>query len=478
MKSTSLYLSFLLSVCFSLTISAQTLVSISYKGQRSQATLTQQYGFLIQNGVELWKITYTTPDVFNQLDTASGLLILPVREETTVYPTLIYQHGTVDGPQDVPSNLQGGYQLGLVFGGLGYVTLAPDYLGAGTSRGFHPYVHAASEASAAVDMLRAVRGHASQIDLLLNDQLFVTGYSQGGHASMALHQALELELADEINLTAASHLSGPYDISGVMRELMVSEEPYNFLAYLPNTYLSYNYVYGFYDNLEQFFKPAYTTAIRNFYEGNIGLNNLNNFLISSLTNEYGAPIARYMLQDSIVTILENADPDHPVIQALANNDTYNWAPQQPTRIFYCTADDQVKYRNSIVADSVMQALGAVDLITFDVNPAADHGACVEPAVIQTALFFSGFADWTVGTTEKWNDLAVNIFPNPASDKLQIHDLEEDAEVRMLNQQGQLMLQQALPAGQQELKINSLSPGVYWLQIRTKTGQAVRKIVVE
>ncbi len=475
---TRVYLTLLLAAFFSVALSAQTLVSISYKGQRSQELLTQQYGFLIQNGVELWKITYTTPDVFNQLDTASGLLILPVREETTVYPTLIYQHGTVDGPQDVPSNLQGGYQLGLVFGGLGYVTLAPDYLGAGTSRGFHPYVHAASEASAAVDMLRAVRGHAPQIDLLLNDQLFVTGYSQGGHASMALHKALELELADEINLTAASHLSGPYDISGVMRELMVSEDPYNFLAYLPNTYLSYNYVYGFYDNLEQFFKPAYTTAIRNFYEGNIGLNNLNNFLITSLTNEYGAPIARYMLQDSIVTILENADPDHPVIQALANNDTYEWAPQRPTRIFYCTADDQVKYRNSIVADSVMQALGAVDLITFDVNPEADHGGCVEPAVIQTALFFSNFADWTVGTTGKWNDLAVNIFPNPASDKLQIHNLEEVAEVRMLNQQGQLMLQQELPAGQQELKINALAPGIYWLQIRTKTGQAIRKIVVE
>jgi len=478
MISSRVYLALLLVACFSVTLSAQTLVSISYKGQRSQEALSQQYGFLIQNGVQLWKITYTTPDVFNQLDTASGLLILPVREETTVYPTLIYQHGTVDGPQDVPSNLQGGYELGLVFGGLGYVTLAPDYLGAGTSRGFHPYVHAASEASAAVDMLRAVRGYASQIDLLLNDQLFVTGYSQGGHASMALHRALELELADEISLTAASHLSGPYDISGVMRELMVSEDPYNFLAYLPNTYLSFNYVYGFYDDLEQFFKPAYTTAIRNFYEGNIGLGALNNFLISNLTSEYGAPIARYMLQDSIVDILETADPNHPVIQALADNDTYEWAPQQPTRIFYCTADDQVKYRNSIVADSVMQALGAVDLITFDVSPESDHGGCVEPAVIQTALFFNSFADWTVGTREQRNNLAVNIFPNPASGQLQIRDLDEPAEVKILNQQGQLVLQQSLLSGQQELMISTLTPGIYWVQIRTKAGQAIRKVVVE
>lgn len=478
MVSSRISLIVLLAAFVSTTLVGQTLISISYKGQRSQEALAQEYGFLIQNGVEMWKVTYTTPDVFNQLDTASGLLILPVREETTIYPTLIYQHGTVDGPQDVPSNLQGGYQLALVFGGLGYATLAPDFLGAGTSRGFHPYVHADSVASAAVDMLRAVRGYASQIDLLLSDQLFVTGYSQGGHASMALHRALELDLASEFSLTAASHMSGPYSISGVMRELMVSEEPYNFLAYLPNTYLSYNYVYDFYDDLEQFFKPTYTNAIRNFYEGNIGLSNLNNFLISNLTNEYGAPIARYMLQDSIVTILEDADPNHPVIAALAANDTYEWAPQQPTRIFYCTADDQVKYRNSIVADSVMQALGAVDLITVDVDPDADHGGCVEPAVIQTALFFAGFADWTVDTRDQWNDLEVKIFPNPTSQKLQIHELSELATVRVLNQQGQLMFTKELPIGNNELMISSLSPGIYWIHIQTETGRMTRKTVIE
>ncbi|MEM1215520.1 MAG: hypothetical protein AAGJ82_07545, partial [Bacteroidota bacterium] len=197
-------------------LTAQTLVSIEAKGQRSQAQLTVQYGAFIQNGVEMWKVTYTTPDVFNQLDTASGLLIVPQREETTIYPLAVYQHGTVDGPQDIPSNLQGGYQLALILGGMGYATLAPDYLGAGEARGFHPYVHADSEASAAVDMIRAVRAYAAELDLFLNDQVFVTGYSQGGHASMALHRALELEVED-IDITAGSHLSGPYSISGIMR---------------------------------------------------------------------------------------------------------------------------------------------------------------------------------------------------------------------------------------------------------------------
>ena len=457
---------------------SQVVVDVEYKGERSAVELIQEYGLLVQNGVEFWKVTYTTPDVFNQLDTASGLLVVPVREQTTVYPLLVYQHGTVDGPQDVPSNLQGGYQIAEIFGSLGYVTLAPDYLGAGEARGFHPYVHRESEASAAVDMIRALRTYAPEMDILLNDQLFVTGYSQGGHASMALHQSLELELAEEIDLTAAAHLSGPYSISGVMRDVMVSEEPYNFLAYLPNTYLSYNYVYGIYEDLEQIFKPAYVVAIENFYEGNIGLGTLNSFLISNLTAEYGAPIARYMLQDSIVAILEDPESDHPIVAALEDNDTYEWAPQRPTRIFYCMADDQVNFRNSILADSVMQELGAASLLTEDLNPNADHGGCVEPAVIQTAVFFAGFADWTVDTDELSPELPLQIYPNPASDWLLIDGLSSDAQLQMVDQQGRVVWQQQLPQGTNRVELPALSAGIYWLRAKTAEGQAVRKLLID
>ena len=158
---------------------SQDLIETEYKGARTQAALAVQYGPFMQYGVELWKVTYTTPDAFGVLDTASGLLTIPVGDETIIHPLAVYQHGTVDGPSDVPSNLQGGYELGMVLSGVGFATLTPDYLGAGEARGFHPYVHAATEASAAVDMIRAVRSHAPEMDLLLNDQLFITGYSQG-----------------------------------------------------------------------------------------------------------------------------------------------------------------------------------------------------------------------------------------------------------------------------------------------------------
>jgi hypothetical protein len=79
------------------------------------------------------------------LDTASGLLVLPVVPDTTNLPIVVYAHGTTDGPADVPSKLHGGYEVAMAYAAKGFAVAAPDFLGLGDARGFHPYVHAASK---------------------------------------------------------------------------------------------------------------------------------------------------------------------------------------------------------------------------------------------------------------------------------------------------------------------------------------------
>ena len=117
--------------------------------------------------------------------------------------------------------------LGIVFAPGGYVVCMPDYLGLGLGEGLHPYCHAKSEATATVDMLRATRQVCDEQDIHLNDQTFLFGYSQGGHATMAAARELELYHTDEFTLTASAPMSGPYDISGAQTELVVSDEPYS-----------------------------------------------------------------------------------------------------------------------------------------------------------------------------------------------------------------------------------------------------------
>ncbi len=207
---------------------------------------------------------------------------------------------------------------------------------------------------------------------------------------MALHREMETQLNAEFTVTAAAHLSGPYSISGVMRDLILTDKVYFYPAYLPNTILSYQTVYGnLYNQLSEVFKEPYATKINQYYTGVIDLDQLNTQLINLLVANEGASRPLKMLQPAMVQAVET-DPDHPFNIALRDNDVYAWAPKAPTRIFYCTADDQVPYQNSIVARDTMTALGAANLLAQDVNATADHGTCFTPAMTSTLFFFVAY----------------------------------------------------------------------------------------
>lgn len=414
-------------------------------------------GALLENGIELHKITYTTVDVLGKPDTASGLIILPSNGNKSFFP-VIYQHGTVDDRNDVPSNVKGGWEAGAVFAGLGYFTILPDYLGLGTSRGYHPYVHAASQSWAAADMLKAAVTFAANAGITLNEKLFITGYSQGGHASMALHRDLEKSPIPGFKVAGASHLSGPYSISSSMLDILLSSQEYSNSAYVPHTLLGYNPIYKLYTDLSQVIKPAYLDIVLRRQKEEIGLGQMNTLLTAALKKEHGKAIPSLIFQDSVVNNIKN-NPNHPVRLALKANDTYDWAPKAPTRILYCKADEQVVYTNAIFADSVMRARGAQNIFIKDLNSSFSHGQCVEPALLNSVLFFKSLSVSTslFALNSKTTDLKV--YPNPASTYLYFENLPKASKVEWFNLQGQRMGNVTLDAGN-ELFIGDLSDGMY------------------
>lgn len=458
-------------------LQAQQLIEVIPRGGRSLASMQFAYGDQMQYGVQRFKIVYETVDVEGQVDTASGLVVIP-DAEGLVFPLLAYQHGTVTSRSDVPSNLAGGYELAEIFAGVGYVSSAADYLGLGESRGIHPYVHAESQAWAAADMLRAVREYCEQNDILLNEQLFITGYSQGGHAGAALHRYLEANFPDEFTVTAASHMSGPYEISGAQSEFALGDDPYSFPAYLGWVFLSYRRVYGLDYDTEEFFKQPYAGWVDEFAAEDIDLIDLSIRMIGQLNLEVGATIPRNMLQDSILTALLT-DPDHPVSQALADNDLLDWTPQAPTRLVYCEADDQVFYRNSVVADSVLNLNGAPDLEAVNINPNFDHGQCVEPATLYTLLFFSSYQDLQVDVDELALETNTPIvYPNPARDFTWVDDLTPDAQLQLFDAGGRLLRQYRPTASPARLDLQGLEGGVYLLKVLNGEQTWTRKVVVK
>ncbi len=455
-------------VTFNTTLFSQNLVSATFLGQKSQAELFVEFNSLpfIQYGAKYYRITYTTKSVQGLVDTASGLLSVP-DNPTRKYPRLVYQHGTSGSKQDVPSiNVVTGGEgiVGQLFAGLGYVAFLPDYLGLGNvSKGFHPYVHAESEAWAALDMLRAGEQFLQQNQVFINDQLFVTGYSQGGHGAMALHRAIEQDPTHEFEVTAAAPMSGPYSISGVMRDLILTDAVYYYPAYIPNTALSYQTVYGnLFNDLTEVFKPTYAALIQQFYEGQITLSSLNSQLISTLTDDVGASRPFKMLQESIVQEIQT-NPNHPINVALDANDTYdgNWLPIAPFRLFYCMEDDQVPYRNSLLARDSFQVAGVTNFAINDVMPTADHGECYVPAMTNTLIFFLGYQQiGTVGAVEPADFWQLSLSPNPATDFVNIEELPSEGRLEIKDFNGKLMQTQHLSAGSHSLNISEIPVGVY------------------
>ncbi|MDH2479787.1 alpha/beta fold hydrolase [Acinetobacter baumannii] len=90
----------------------------------------------------------------------------------------------------------------------GYVVVAPDYEGLGTS-GIHPFLNVKSEAFSITDAVVATRNYLSQRNLLTSKKWVTVGHSQGGHAALGAAQyasRAQLEYKGTVAVAPASNL--------------------------------------------------------------------------------------------------------------------------------------------------------------------------------------------------------------------------------------------------------------------------------
>jgi hypothetical protein len=451
---------------------SQNLVSATLNGARTKAQITSLFSLnLVRNGAKYYKLTYSSKDAKGQLDTLSGLMVIPDDLKFT-YPSLVYQHGTSDCKKCVPSSYgsTGGEegQLGLLFAGLGYVAVLPDYVGMGEGRGFQTYVHDATTVSATEDMMKAVKEWTAQNGVITNDQLFITGYSQGGYASMAYHQHVQ-KASGATAVTAAAHLSGPYSLSGVMRDLSLGEAAYNYPAYVPNTVLGFNEVYNIYNDLGEFFKPEYVGDISSYYNGTLSLFNMNARLVQKLIANTGASVGGRLIRDEVMADIRS-NPNHKLNQILKENDLFRWKPESPTRIFYCKADDQVPYLNSVVARDSMYARGTSNTLlqVADINSNANHSTCFTPALTNTLLFFLSFQRITTSTQDGTISDLMTLYPNPTSDYVFLKGDIEVTQVIIWDLEGKQIINTSYYSGD-VISTKDLESGTYIVTLINDAG---------
>lgn len=426
------------------------------------------------SGVDAYSVTYTSVDVHGNPDTLSGLVALPTNPGFS-YPKLAYMHGTVDNRWAVPSQLTSEGSSLMAYAGIGGIAVAPDYPGLGTGRGFHPYVHVESQSRSGIDLIRAAQAFALEKEVQYNDGLLITGYSQGGHGALGLHKEIEEKYSDEFTVSASSPMSGPHSLSDIMLNLVLDGSEYGFAAYLPNTIISMQTAYGdIYDDLSEIFKPVYVPMIQSYIDEEIGLFDLNDQLLAKINELEGGNFVIKMFNEELIDEL-NTNENHPFLVALRANDLVDWAPQAPTRLYYCTGDDQVPFLNSLVAEEGMIAAGGQDVAAIQVGgEAVDHGGCVLPASTNSGDFL--IIHQTLGIINSIQELMqaeVSVFPNPAFDQLNliVEDQTSISSVKIVNQFGQIGLSAEI-ANTTTLDIQALAPGLHIAQLYDQDGNWV------
>jgi alpha/beta superfamily hydrolase len=346
----------------------------------------------VKNGVDIYEIIYKVKWIDGTWRNASGIYFAP--KVSKPVPYMMFGHGTqIEKHRDISDN-DAQQNICLMFATDGYAAMYPDYYGIGKGDGRHLYQHAWSEAGAFIYMLYAIDELNKLLHVKHNGQLFLTGYSQGGHASMAAHKYLE-ELNDpRFKVTASSPMSGAYDMTGEQEKYMFQEYPRQF--YLPYLLLSYQEAYGIYKdrNIYSAFKSPFDTILPLYFEN-------NQYKSFGELNKILPKIPKDMMTDSLVDVYMNS-PFFEFKERLCDNNLTCWKPEAPMMLCYCKGDREVNYKNSEVAYRDMKALGAEHLKLNNLSDKLDHNTCAAFTVLATKYYFNRFRD--KGKNPKMKDL--------------------------------------------------------------------------
>lgn len=304
-------------------------------------------GIAVSHDVDCYRMVYRTRDAQGREIVASGLLALPRGVEAR---TLVsFQHGTTTSRDAVPSQLAvGGAAVAIVMAGNGYAVVAPDYIGLGVSREPHPYLVAEDAARAVVDMITAAR----RIDGVPRERLFLSGFSQGGQASIAALRMLE---ASGETVLGAAPVAGPYNIRHVSLAAALRGGARQHSLYL--AYMTWGYTAHYGRPLESVLTPATAKIVRGLFTSP---HEPEEFIAALPANP------RKMFDAAFLDAFDNDKP-HWLLDAFAENDVSDWAPRAPVRLYYGSADADVVPAEALGAERSMRARGA-DVRAVNVGP--------------------------------------------------------------------------------------------------------------
>jgi len=317
-----------------------------------------------KNAVKLYRIRYESviPEQDNKPTVASGLVAVPATKSDR-YPLLSYQHGTTFGRTTCPSHPENSYETRLMiarFAGNGYVLIAPDYFGKGLSTEPDSYTVRDSTRQACLDMLNASKHVLA--DLKVNTgKLFLTGWSQGGWATMTFLEKLE---SLGVEVAAASTASAFNDLLASVQRWVLghadSDAEYIAACYTLNlfSYENYHDIKGL---TSWAIRPQYHEAAGKLYRGEIDYAAFRTATTGSIV-EYLTP--------EFVRAMEM--PQGRYFDLVRRAEAYRWRRKTPLHSVFGQIDEACTPYVAKLPSAYMPLTGGSETEAIDAGPQADH----------------------------------------------------------------------------------------------------------
>ena len=307
-----------------------------------------QGGIVPRYSVSSYRLNYVTTDKNGAKVTASGLVSVPVKAAGARSPVLSYQHASTFRNNQAPSIKVEAVEPPLVLASLGYIVVAPDYVGFGASYGVeHPYLTSSPSSRAVIDMLSAAQTWRRQAGVADNGQLFLAGYSEGGYATMAAHRAIHQQGGElKTQLQAAVPGAGPYDVQETLDEQL--------------------------DRVRKLFPPlALLIDPDHLSDASESVRNeVRRLLLRQMVPEDGDVRYQTLFMDRFLA-------DDKAGIAAEHSVHLGWAPSVPVYLFHGRGDLTVPYSAAESARDTLRAAGAPDVTLTDcTTPEFGHLDCV------------------------------------------------------------------------------------------------------
>jgi pimeloyl-ACP methyl ester carboxylesterase len=323
------------------------LTTISTLKARVLLTFAGVDGIPVRNSVDCYRMQYSIGSGSEAIQ-LSGLLALP----RNVVPRRLvsFQHGTSTTRTAVPSQLDGtGLAAAIAFAGNGYALIAPDYPGLGDSPGRHPYYVADAIGPAVVGMIEA----SQRVQGVPNGPVFLSGFSEGGWASLAALRVLE---SQGKRVLGSAQVAGAYDLRRVSLPAALKGGAASHSLYL--AYAAWGQADYYRHPLDSVLTSQYATIVERVFAGAKPKE-----IVSSLPSD-----PRKMFNQNFLDAFDRNEA-HWYLDSFAANSLVDVTPRAPIRLYYGSKDSDVVPEEALAAARAMRARNA-DVTAIDVGPVA------------------------------------------------------------------------------------------------------------